>query len=269
MARWKNEHELSPNPLASPGMTVNYYGRGTAVYISGDIFTGYYLNQFHGIRDIIEEAMNLADSKKIIDTDAPIAVEFSLRKQNNDMIIHIINNLVDWDMDEEGALSVDNIPPVGPFQLQIRCEKEPARVILKPSNTELDWSFENNKVWVTIPQIHIHEALVLENALSLVSSIREHPIPDKFHVSQNYPNPFNLSTSIEIQIPHDSYVKIRIFNILGQEIYLLADKVLPEGIHTFVWDGKNKNGHIVPSGTYLYAVKTADFSHVKKMVLLK
>jgi hypothetical protein len=159
----KDWNQRNPVKLSYPAMTVNHYGEGTAVYIAGDLFTGYYHNQFHGIRSMIEKATMLADDNKPFETDAPVSVEFSLRKKDKDMIVHIINTSVDWDMDQRGAVHVENILPVGPFHMKLRCEEKPSDVVIKPCNTRLNWRWKNGYVWVTIPKIHIHEALIIEN----------------------------------------------------------------------------------------------------------
>jgi hypothetical protein len=160
--RWA---EVNPEHLEYPAMTVNRYGQGKAVYISGDIFTGFFRNQHYGVAEIIEKAMIIADDNKPFKTDAPIAMEFSLRKKEGDKILHMVNRLVDWDMDSEGAIWSEHIPPAGPFNLKIQSDEKPEDVLLKPSNTKLDWRYHDGYVEVTIPKVHIHEALVLKEVL--------------------------------------------------------------------------------------------------------
>lgn len=162
---WKNWNEYNPEELPYPAMTVNRYGNGKVVYITGDIFTGYHYNQHPVIREIIEKAMTLADNDKIIETDAPVAVEFALRKKSGDIIVHMVNKLVDRDKREEGAIHVEHVPPAGPFTVKIKCALKPANVILKPSGRKLEWNWKNGFVWATIPRIHIHEALVIKGVL--------------------------------------------------------------------------------------------------------
>ncbi len=101
-------------------------------------------------------------------------------------------------------------------------------------------------------------------------------IPDKYELLGNYPNPFNPYTHIKFSIPKISSVEIQIFNILGQKVRTLrVDPILP-GIYKITWDGKNRNGILMSSGTYIYRIKaeslTGDgekFVKSSKMVLLK
>jgi len=94
-------------------------------------------------------------------------------------------------------------------------------------------------------------------------------LPEGFRLYQNRPNPFNPVTEISFSIPGSSPVRLSVFNILGQEIRTLVDKVLPAGNHTVFWDGKDSNGHPVSSGIYFYRLGAESFSARKKMILLK
>ncbi|MFQ5651813.1 MAG: FlgD immunoglobulin-like domain containing protein [bacterium] len=94
-------------------------------------------------------------------------------------------------------------------------------------------------------------------------------LPIEYQLGENYPNPFNPETAIRFHLPEASRVVIRIFNTLGQEIKSLVDGEYAAGIHTAVWDGKDKNGVQVSSGVYLYRIQTDKFAQVKKMTLLR
>jgi len=94
-------------------------------------------------------------------------------------------------------------------------------------------------------------------------------LPENFTLFQNYPNPFNPTTVIKFSLPEDSWVKVEVFNLLGQKVKTLADKPVKKGMCEFVWDGKNQKGKEVASGIYFYKVKTDKFSDVKKMIMIK
>ncbi len=86
----------------------------------------------------------------------------------------------------------------------------------------------------------------------------------KLKLSQNYPNPFNPTTIIEFVIPKESYVTLKVFNILGEEVATLAERVLPAGTHSVAF-----NAARLPSGIYAYKIQTENFEQVKKMMLIK
>ncbi|GAG34771.1 unnamed protein product, partial [marine sediment metagenome] len=88
-------------------------------------------------------------------------------------------------------------------------------------------------------------------------------------LSQNYPNPFNPSTTISYTLPTKSDVKIRIYNLLGQQVRMFDEGTQTAGEHFVVWDGRTDDGTAVATGLYLYRLETGDFTGSKKMVLLK
>ncbi len=96
-------------------------------------------------------------------------------------------------------------------------------------------------------------------------------IPKAYALSQNYPNPFNPSTEIEYELPTASKVTLRIYNVLGQVVQVLSDRVEDAGSKSVTW-----NASSYPTGIYfcrMTAVATsrgdASFSRVIKMMLLK
>lgn len=86
---------------------------------------------------------------------------------------------------------------------------------------------------------------------------------------QNYPNPFNSSTTIKFDVPINSDVVIKIFDILGQEIYTVVEKKFNSGSYQEIWDGKNKYKTLVASGVYFIRIQVKDFVKVKKIILLR
>ena len=93
--------------------------------------------------------------------------------------------------------------------------------------------------------------------------------PNRFTLNQNYPNPFNPSTAISYQLPANSFVVLRVIDVLGREAAILVNGQKPAGMHTVAWNAVN-----VPSGVYfcrLEAHTTSGGSYVeaKKMLLTK
>jgi len=90
-------------------------------------------------------------------------------------------------------------------------------------------------------------------------------IPDEFKLSQNYPNPFNSRTEIEYHIPRASFVTIKIYDILGNEIATLVSANLIRGIYNTDFDAAN-----LPSGMYSYRLESNGITiDTKKMILVK
>jgi hypothetical protein len=89
-------------------------------------------------------------------------------------------------------------------------------------------------------------------------------LPTVYDLSQNSPNPFNPVTEISFSLPDASYVRLTVYNILGQVMANLVDGNLEAGFHSAIWDGNN-----VASGIYLYRLEVGNIVFTKKMVLLK
>jgi len=94
-------------------------------------------------------------------------------------------------------------------------------------------------------------------------------LPTQFVLFQNHPNPFNPYTDIRYSLPRESYVKLAIYNILGQKVKTLVDRKQASGFHTIGWDVKDKKGQEVATGIYFYKIEAEEFSQTKKMLLLK
>ncbi len=97
-------------------------------------------------------------------------------------------------------------------------------------------------------------------------------VPLVYAVAQNYPNPFNPSTMIEMTLPEEALVTVRVYNMLGQEIAVLTDhEVYEEGVATLQFDARG-----LASGIYYYRVQMNDvvtgatkFVSTRKMILVK
>jgi hypothetical protein len=89
-------------------------------------------------------------------------------------------------------------------------------------------------------------------------------VPNEYSLSQNYPNPFNPSTKIRYQLPNESKVVIKVFNILGSEVMELLNEQKQAGIYEAEF-----NASSLASGTYFYKISAGNFVQTKKMILLK
>jgi hypothetical protein len=103
-----------------------------------------------------------------------------------------------------------------------------------------------------------------------VEPLAQTPLPSEFALRQNYPNPFNPTTTISFDLPVAARVSVKVFNMLGQEIALLArDEDLPAGTHAVKLDAGN-----LASGVYFYQMNATggdrkEFHQVRKMMLIK
>jgi hypothetical protein len=85
-----------------------------------------------------------------------------------------------------------------------------------------------------------------------------------FRLEQNYPNPFNPSTTIKYSIPEDGFVKLAVYNLLGEEVVSLVNIEQKAGRYEVVFDASR-----LSSGVYMYRLESKNFLSIKKMLLVK
>lgn len=91
--------------------------------------------------------------------------------------------------------------------------------------------------------------------------------PREYELSNNYPNPFNPSTTLKFSLPEESFLKVEIFNVVGQKLTTLAEEKRKAGAYSLVW-----NAEKYPSGIYFCRFRaegTRHFEKTVKMVLIK
>jgi len=92
----------------------------------------------------------------------------------------------------------------------------------------------------------------------------EENLPQEYKLLLAYPNPFNPITRIGYELPENSFVKLIVYNMLGQQIAVLADGYREAGRYS-----ENFNASDLPSGIYIYQLTAGTFSDKKKIVLVK
>lgn len=96
-------------------------------------------------------------------------------------------------------------------------------------------------------------------------------IINKISLSQNYPNPFNSSTRINFTLPYGSFVKLELYNILGELVKIVANGFFSTGDHSVLvtTDDLINGNHTISSGIYFYKLSTENNTLIKKMILLR
>lgn len=98
----------------------------------------------------------------------------------------------------------------------------------------------------------------------LTGSLDEMEIPKTMVLHQNYPNPFNPVTTIRYGVSSPVMVKLKIYDILGNEIRTLVNEYQQSGTYNVQF-----NGSALSSGIYIYRLEAGKFVSVKKLTLLK
>ena len=102
------------------------------------------------------------------------------------------------------------------------------------------------------------------NIIAEVKSIAADNVPTQFILEQNYPNPFNPTTTIKYSIPEQSFVSLKVYDIIGSEVTTLINEEKPTGTYEITWSADQ-----LPSGVYIYSIRAGSFTQTRKMILLK
>jgi hypothetical protein len=93
---------------------------------------------------------------------------------------------------------------------------------------------------------------------------REQAQPRTLALFQNYPNPFNPHTVVGYRVPAAAHVTLKVYNILGQEVAVLADEIRSAGRHEALLDASH-----LTSGIYLYRLSMGGTTLTRRMVVVK
>ena len=100
--------------------------------------------------------------------------------------------------------------------------------------------------------------------LITASGVRSRAEIGGYVLAQNYPNPFNPRTTIEFSLPVKTHVELAVYNVLGNKVTELKSEIMPAGEHRIDFDAS-----FLPSGVYLYTLKTSEQTSTKKLMLMK
>ncbi|MBI90221.1 MAG: hypothetical protein CMG60_09055 [Candidatus Marinimicrobia bacterium] len=100
-------------------------------------------------------------------------------------------------------------------------------------------------------------------------SVESKIYPSELSISQAYPNPFNPKTNFDLIVPNREKVKIFIVDILGREVLTLKNSSLNPGQYRLSWDGSDKFGKLVSSGTYFVITELGGDREMQKILFLK
>jgi len=119
---------------------------------------------------------------------------------------------------------------------------------------------------ISLPNLRTAFANARTKYNSILTSVNDdlNPLPRKFELAQNYPNPFNPSTIIKFSIPSESYVNLKIYDMLGREVRTLLNEEKAPGTYAINFTAGN-----LPSGVYLYKLTAGNYTDTKKLILIK
>jgi len=140
-------------------------------------------------------------------------------------------------------------------------------------------------IWPHFIRPVLHSATVngrhYPGPVSNVSQYHQSVLPKKFYLETVYPNPFSAAgalgqnfTTIRYTIPANIYpasvsVELKIYNLLGQVVRVLAIKQQTPGEYSLQWNGADESGRLVPACVYLVRLVAGDFVAERKVVVVR
>ena len=132
---------------------------------------------------------------------------------------------------------------------------------------------EGSVTYILSPVLNPNEKYTLAFSASTMQVSAPDPsaLPRTVTLAQNYPNPFSVSgyavTTIGYAVPRGAFVTIKVFNLIGREVRTLVGEVKPAGVYSVLWDGRDSDGALVPSGIYVYKISSGATNLSRRMLL--
>jgi aminopeptidase N len=195
-------------------------------------------------------------------------------------------------------------PPIGSFDVRFQSgrylevvkgqaiESFPIHISSDNYPLTLEWNIKQSDVYSTIvignkkislngngefqiPESSIRDQEKLSQIVLQLNGVKE--LPGEFTLEQNYPNPFNPSTVIDYSLPVDCWVKLKVFDVLGQEVKTLVDGYQDAGYHRVSFSIEDESMSNISSGLYFYRLQIRNYSgelgnqfiSTRKMLLLR
>jgi outer membrane protein assembly factor BamB len=163
------------------------------------------------------------------------------------------------------------VPPIVTEDIIIAVIGRGEVVCLNKKEGEVLWEYKLNDD-VPVPMVKSDYYFAVQTKRGQVTAFRyQKPglLPKEFAVQQNVPNPFNPFTLLNYQVPKNTFVSLKIFNIRGQEIVTLVNSNKKAGFYKVTWDGRGAYKRRIPSGVYFAVFKAGTYTKNIKMTLVK
>jgi hypothetical protein len=113
------------------------------------------------------------------------------------------------------------------------------------------------------------EAVSTDGEKQLSGIVEVRPTPAVFALASGYPNPMTQSSEIAFQLPKDSMVSLRVYNMAGREVSILQQGTLQAGYYAKTWNGTDADGRTVGNGVYFVRMDAQGFNATRKLVVLR
>ncbi len=149
--------ELTPYPCA----VVNRVGKGRVVYAPWDVFRFFRDTRYPAVRSWLGELVGALRPDLGLQVQAPAVVDVILRRKGKRRLVHLVNRSTGLSL-ESPAQGVEQIPAVGPVEVEMRVEVPPQKVWLAGEKAEFEWGWAEGKLWARVGAVGVHAAVIVE-----------------------------------------------------------------------------------------------------------
>ena len=146
-----------------PGVTINSYGNGKAVYCASELFSGYYTKNTPVLRKLALWMLNLAypvDSRTLVTENTPINVEVFYNQRGNERFIHLVN--YSGDKSERGVPHAQDFPAIHGMRVKVRFNNRPAGITTVPGGEKVAFTFKDGWATFNAEPLAIHDMYRIE-----------------------------------------------------------------------------------------------------------
>lgn len=141
---------------AYPAVVINHYGKGKAVYISGQVFRAFWEKKQIHLRYLINNLVSLVTRERIIEVKAPSCVEVSLFEKKNGYTLHLVNH-------QSKATDLNDYTlPIFDIKVSVKLREDPKRITQMPEEKNLPWQKSGDYITFEVPSVNIHSLIVIE-----------------------------------------------------------------------------------------------------------
>ncbi len=149
---------MTVTELAAPALTENRFGKGRCYFVPADLGGFYQAQGYPPVRAWLGQLVRKI-APPIVDLGGEKHIEVTVREAPGRLIVNLVNLLPGKEL-RGNASFVEQVPRRGPVPVQIECPVRPAAVTLEPGKQEIKWSWAKGQLKVTVPELHIHVAVV-------------------------------------------------------------------------------------------------------------
>jgi len=170
----------------------------------------------------------------------------------------------------EGDLAQPRVISQQPGQVSLAAYGDAATSGSQVVNLVFRTKSEIESTLIDVTDNAVRDASYGVNTLSTPSPVEIQTRPEVYALGNNYPNPFNPNTAIKYALPAAGFVKLEVYNVVGQVVRTLVSQQQSAGRYAVQWNATDNGGQSLSSGIYFYRLQAGDsFLEVKKMLLLK